>query len=99
MKPYPLSALNHLTVPVATVAIPLLALDVHRGLPNRAVMPCEALSPAAKLPVGNAAVSSCLFGGRECPALCPPPANRGRPSGRGGRRRRRSRGRHGPGRA
>src|SRR5215207_9636515 len=31
MNPYPLSALNHLTVPVATAAIPLLALDLHSG--------------------------------------------------------------------
>src|SRR5215207_6830351 len=61
MNPYPLSALNHLTVPVATVEIPLLALDLHRGLPNRAVMPCQSGFPSVGSYQSRTAVSLGVF--------------------------------------
>src|SRR3712207_4843832 len=46
IQPKPLSALNHFTVPVATVAIPLLVVVLRlRGLPSRAVVPYESQFP------------------------------------------------------
>src|SRR5207244_10678343 len=84
MNPKPLSALNHFTVPVATLAIPLVRLTGRRGdcvpclplpcLLCGAVLPCRCQFPCRTETV--AAEFAAVTGGLRCGRRRPPPPNR-----------------------